>query len=265
MANQVTGGGFIWYELMTSDAAGAAAFYNAVVGWNIPAEGHALPNGVTYRMIGRPDGGNAGGLLELTPVMLAAGAAPLWLAYVHTPDLSGTVAQAVALGASVQMPEVAMDAGRMAMLADPWGAPLYFMDPTPPPGQPDAVSDVFSVDQPCRMAWNELAVPDPKAALAYYHALFGWEQTGEMDMGQFGTYHFIAANGVQIGAIYGAERTAPGWTYYIRVADVRASAASIRAHGGTITNDLHEVPGGDLIVTATDPQGARFALVGRKD
>ena len=28
-------GNFIWYELMTTDADGAKAFYDAVVGWNI--------------------------------------------------------------------------------------------------------------------------------------------------------------------------------------------------------------------------------------
>lgn len=265
MAAKATSGAFIWYELMTSDAGSAAAFYNAVVGWTIPPDGHAMPNGAIYRMIGRPDGGNAGGVLQLTDGMQASGVQPLWIGYVHTPDLTGKVVQAVSLGAEVQMPERAMDAGRMAMLADPWGAPLYFMDPVPPPGQPDAVSDVFSVDQPFRVGWNELAVPDPKAALAYYQALFGWEQAGEMDMGQFGTYYFITADGVPIGAIYGTAGTAPGWTHYVRVPDVRAAVAAITANGGTITQDVHEVPGGDLIVTGTDPQGARFALVGRKD
>jgi predicted enzyme related to lactoylglutathione lyase len=258
-------GAFIWYELMTNDAAGAAAFYSAVIGWSIPAEGHSLPNGSTYRLIGRPDGGNAGGVLQLTQGMIDSAVQPLWIGYVHTANLAGTIARAVSLGAKVQMPEVAMEAGRMAMLSDPWGAPLYFMDPAPPPGQPDAVSDVFSVDQPHRVAWNELAVPDPKAAMAYYSDLFGWEAAGEMDMGEFGTYHFVSADGVQIGAIYGDAGTAPGWTHYIRVPDVRASAAAITANGGTITQHLHEVPGGDLIVAATDPQGAKFALVGRKD
>ena len=28
-------GSWIWYELMTTDAAGAKAFYEAVVGWQI--------------------------------------------------------------------------------------------------------------------------------------------------------------------------------------------------------------------------------------
>mgnify|MGYP006331493353 CR=1 FL=1 len=30
-------GSFIWYELMTTDSAGAKAFYDAVVGWDIDA------------------------------------------------------------------------------------------------------------------------------------------------------------------------------------------------------------------------------------
>jgi predicted enzyme related to lactoylglutathione lyase len=35
----------IWYELMTPDPAGVAAFYRAVGGWDIPAQGNAMPNG----------------------------------------------------------------------------------------------------------------------------------------------------------------------------------------------------------------------------
>ena len=46
-------GDFIWYELLTSDADGAKAFYDSVVGWNIDAQA-SFPNG--YRMIGRSDG-----------------------------------------------------------------------------------------------------------------------------------------------------------------------------------------------------------------
>ena len=52
-------GGFIWYELMTPDPAAAKRFYDAVVGWDI-AENSVAP-GIEYRMIGRSDGGNAGG------------------------------------------------------------------------------------------------------------------------------------------------------------------------------------------------------------
>ena len=46
-------GAFIWYELMTPDAEGAKAFYDAVVGWTI-SEG--APEFGGYRMIGTADG-----------------------------------------------------------------------------------------------------------------------------------------------------------------------------------------------------------------
>jgi predicted enzyme related to lactoylglutathione lyase len=69
-------GNFIWYELMTPDPDGAKAFYDAVVGWDI--EPH--PSGeMDYRMIGRSDGGNAGGVLRLTGEMAGHGARPTWL------------------------------------------------------------------------------------------------------------------------------------------------------------------------------------------
>ena len=62
-------GSFIWYELMTTDPVGAADFYDAVVGWKIARQRVSGPDetgGVDYRMIGRSDGGNAGGVLTLT-------------------------------------------------------------------------------------------------------------------------------------------------------------------------------------------------------
>ena len=58
-------GAFIWYELMTDDPAGAKAFYDAVVGWTVQAEGGLMPSGTEYRAIGRSDGGMAGGVLTI--------------------------------------------------------------------------------------------------------------------------------------------------------------------------------------------------------
>src|SRR4051794_30998519 len=60
-------GDFIWYELRTPDPDGAKAFYDAVVGWNVAAEGPPEYNG--YRMIVRGDGGFAAGVLPIPPEM----------------------------------------------------------------------------------------------------------------------------------------------------------------------------------------------------
>ena len=55
----------IWYELMTPDPAAVAPFYKATLGWDI-APGTATASGHPYAMIGRADGGMAGGVLTLT-------------------------------------------------------------------------------------------------------------------------------------------------------------------------------------------------------
>src|SRR5688572_18141141 len=81
-------GSFIWYELMTTDIDAAARFYGAVVGWKIDAGPGAGESGINdYRMIQREDGGNAGGVFQLTAEMTAQGARPVWLAYLDVPDV----------------------------------------------------------------------------------------------------------------------------------------------------------------------------------
>ena len=256
-------GGFIWYELMTPDPIAAKAFYDPVVGWSISPE--AVAPGLEYRMIRRSDGGNAGGLLTLDAAMEANGARPCWLGYVAVGDVDATVARATAAGATVRMP--AWDqpgVGRLAMIADPQGAPLYLMDPLPPEGDPDATSDAFSVDEPQHIRWNELSTSDPDAAIAFYTTLFGWEQQGEMDMGEMGKYRFIQHDGVGIGAVMPKmpQMAVSMWSYYIGVGDIDRASRAITDGGGTILNGPMEIPGGEFALNALDPQQAAFGLVG---
>ena len=49
----------------------------------------------------------------------------------------------------------------------------------------------------------------------------------------------------------------------VRVPDITAAVERIKANGGQILNGPMEVPGGDWIVNAMDPQGAAFALHAR--
>ena len=257
----------IWYELMTPDPAAVAPFYSATLGWDIPAEGHDMPNGSQYREIGRADGGFAGGVLTLTEGMRQGGARPGWMTYFHVGDVDAAVAKASSMGASVHMPPATMDGvGRMAMIADPQGAPFYLMAPTPPPDKPDAQSDVFEPRSPGHAWWNELQTPDEPASTAFYRALFGWSADNAMPMGDKGDYRFIERDGVGLGAInpWMAEGMPVSWLPYFGVADIEAAKAAAQSSGGTITHDVHEVPGGDFIFTATDPAGAPVAFVGPK-
>jgi predicted enzyme related to lactoylglutathione lyase len=257
----------IWYELMVPDAAAVAPLYRAVLGWDIPATANAMPNGSQYRMIGRSDGGHAGGLLSLSPAMAADGVRPAWLVYFHTDAVDDAVAMATQLGAAVHMPPTTLPgAGRMAMLADPGGAPFYLMTPTPPPGQPDAKSDVFDADKPGHCRWNQLDTGDAGQADAFYKALFGWNTDQSMPMGAAGNYQFIEQGGVQIGAINPMKPAGEpdAWLPYFGVADIDQAREAALAHGFVITMDTHQVPGDDWIFQGHDPAGAAVGFVGPK-
>jgi hypothetical protein len=254
-------GGFIWYELMTPDPEGAKAFYDAVIGWTI-GEGVAEYGG--YRMIGTSDGKFAGGVLPLTDEMQQHGARPTWLGYIHVPDTDQAVTSIEAAGGKTYLPANDIpNVGRIAMVADPQGAPFYVMKPIPPANDPQAESDVFSPDSQQRVSWNELSTTDPAGARAFYTERFGWGADEFMDMGEMGEYRFLERNGTRIGALCGVMPGGqPKWRYYIRVPSIAKAKETAEAKGGTIHMGPHQVPTGDYIVIGSDPQGAEFALVG---
>ena len=255
---------FIWYELMTPDPAAAKRFYDSVVaGWNIGTE--SVAPGIEYRMIGRSDGGNAGGVLTLTEEMTAGGARPIWMGYLHAPDVDARVEAIKADGGGVMMESWDQPGvGRLAMVTDPSGAAFYLMDPIPPEGQPDAKSDVFSVDKPQHVRWNELWSGDPGQAVEFYTRHFGWTQEGKMPMGEMGDYLFVQSAGVGIGAIMPKmpDVPQPMWNFYIGVDDIDRAAEAVKTGGGQLFQDPIEIPGGEYALNGTDPLGALFGCVG---
>jgi len=256
-------GDFIWYELMTPDPQGAKVFYDAVIGWTIGAEGRGMPNGSEYREIMAQDGHHSGGVLTLTPEMVAAGARPSWIGYVGVDDVDAVVAKAREHGARVDMAPMDMEGvGRMAMLADPNGAPFYVMR-----GFPDQESKAYQMMSPGHVAWNELSTPGPDEARAFYYDLFGWSDGEAMPMGELGTYQMFDRDGKTIGAmmplIPGAAAQ-PSWLFYFAVEDIDEAHRAITANGGTVLQEPQEIPGGMFSVNARDPHGATFALVGAR-
>ena len=260
-------GSFIWYELMTPDAGASAAFYNAVVGWGVDSSANAAASGMDYRHIARSDGGMTGGMMGLTPEMLAGGAHPAWLSYLYTADVDAKVEAITADGGRVYMPATTMEGvGRFAMVTDPQGVPFYVMTPTPPADNPDASSDAYDRWKPEHVSWNELYTTDLTSAKAFYAKHFNFEFNSSMSMGDLGDYCFIDFHGEGIGAMMQKPPHVPvaGWNYYIRVADIDTAKATVLANGGQVFNGPMEVPGGDWIINGMDPQGAAFSLVGKK-
>ena len=254
-------GDFIWYELMTADPHGAKVFYDAIVGWTIESQSR-LPSG--YRIIGRSDGKFAGGILPLTDDMKQHGARPTWLGYIHVSDVDASLAAIEKAGGKTYLPAFDIpDVGRVAMMADPQGAPFYIMKPIPPASDPNAKSDVFAPNIEQRVGWNELSTSDPAAARRFYGEQFGWTSDNFMPMGDAGEYRFFEQNEVTIGAVAGAmSGQQPHWRYYFRVPSIAKAKETAEAKGGKVVMGPMEVPGGDFILIGLDPEGAEFALVG---
>lgn len=251
-------GSFIWYELVTPDPGGAKRFYGAVVGWNVETGkdgyGH-LKAGDSF----------VGGVLRLTDEMELGGARPTWLGYITVDDVDSAVAAIEQDGGQALMPPFDIpDVGRIALVADPQGAPFYVMTPNPPEGHEDKSSEAFSPDKAGRCAWNELSTTDPDAAIDFYARHFGWRQEGGLDMGEMGEYRFLWRESVGIGAVMPKMRETPAsaWSYYFRVEDIDAALAAILSGGGRVLQEPVEIPGGEFALNALDPQGAAFGLVG---
>jgi predicted enzyme related to lactoylglutathione lyase len=105
-------GALCWNELITPDVATAMAFYGPVFGWaDVP-----MPMGdgqYDVLMLGeRAIGG-----------IVAAAGPPWWQVSFAVADCDVAVAEAVALGGSIdEAPEDLPDVGRFALLVDPHGA-----------------------------------------------------------------------------------------------------------------------------------------------
>lgn len=253
-------GDFIWYELLTADANAAREFYADIFGWTLNDSGQ---QGIDYRIIGASEGA-IGGLMQLTEDMTAGGARPVWLGYIGVDDVDATTAALVEAGGTIHRPAWDIPGvGRLALVADPQGAPFYVMH-----GAGDDESHAFAYDRPRlgHCAWNELATSDRTGAISFYGDLFGWRQDGEMDMGPLGPYAFLrraSGAGIFAGVMARPEALPVSlWSFYFRVADIDAAVRRTQTGGGRIIVEPSAIPGGEFSVSAVDPQGALFAFVG---
>jgi predicted enzyme related to lactoylglutathione lyase len=146
--------------------------------------------------------------------------------------------------------------------ADPQGAAFGILQPLPMEAPPE--HPAFDQVAPGHGSWHELMSTDPVAALAFYSDLFGWTPGGEaMDMGEMGTYQVFDFHGKDVGGMMGLGNSpVPMWMPYFGVDGVQDAHDRVIAAGGAVHHGPADVPGGSLIVIATDPQGAWFALVG---
>ena len=247
----------VWYELMTTDPAAAEKFYKNVVGWT-SAPFPQSPN--PYTVFSRTGSVQVAGLM---PRPRGMNVPPFWSMYVAVPKLEDAVAHVKKRGGSemsgvIEVPTV----GRMQMLKDPQGAAFYVIEPASSEGRPETAPEVGEA------SWHELMTTDTDAAMKFYQEVFGWQPGEAMDMGPMGKYQMFNRPHGMIGGIMNKPpelaNVPSNWAIYFRVPDINAAVERIKANGGQVINGPMEVPGGDWIVNAIDPQGANFSLHAKK-
>jgi predicted enzyme related to lactoylglutathione lyase len=246
-------GDFFWYDLMTTDTQTAADFYGQVIGWG--AQDGGLPsNPYTLFTAG---GVPVAGLMPIPADM--PGARPGWMGYIAVDDVDEAAAKLEREGGAIHRPPTEVPGIiRFAVVSDPGGAGFMIAkgmgDMTPP-----AAGTVGTV------GWRELYSGEVQATFSFYERMFGWTKGESFEMGPMGTYQLFATGAEPVGGMMTKPDNIPvaAWGYYFTVEAINAAAERVKAAGGAIVNGPHQVPGGDWIVQAVDPQGASFALTSK--
>jgi predicted enzyme related to lactoylglutathione lyase len=244
-------GQFVWYELTTPDVDAAQKFYPRFTGWGIQ------PFDKDYTMW--TNGGTPiAGMFRLTDQMRQQGVSPNWMPYVETSNVDDTAAKAASLGGRVMVgPQDIPNAGRFAVLQDPQGATFGVLKPGNPGGAWDGTAVVG------RFSWHELMTTDYVQAFQFYRDLFGWEKTGEMDMGGGQNYFMYGKGDKAYGGMFNRfgdmASMQPFWLVYIHVRDVGKAVDAASKGGGVVQRPQMDIPGGSIAILG-DPQGAGFAL-----
>ena len=113
---------------------------------------------------------------------------------------------------------------------------------------------------PC---WVDTGHPDPEAAVAFYHGLFGWELEDTMPAGSPGRYFMARLRGGDVAAIGSLPEGAPAvasWNTHIWVASADETAAKAQAAGGSTLMEPFDMLDAGRMAMLADPEGAVFSV-----
>lgn len=238
-----------WVDLGSPDPAAAADFYSELFGWSVIDQG---PEGGGYQMAylrARPVAGL--GRQQQTDIP------PYWTSYVTVSDVDDTAKAVRDEGGQVYLePTDVLDMGRMAMFADPSGAPFAVWAPRTHAG-------AGLVNEPGTLCWNELATRDPAGAKQFYPAVLGWSPkdhpSGELTYTEWMLGDRPVAGMMPMDESWPADLP-PHWMVYFAVEDTDAAVAWAERLGATVLLPPTDIPPGRFSVLG-DPQGAVFSVI----
>jgi uncharacterized protein len=261
-----------WVDTSQPDPDAAAGFYGGLFGWEFE---EAMPPGSEGRyLMARVRGRDAAAISSPFP-----GAPPMaiWNTYVSVDSADESADRARAANGQVVMePFDVMEAGRMAVIADPEGAILSVWEPRGSNGA-QVVNEHGTVN------FNNLNTRDVDGARAFYGALFGWDV---LDLGPSGSMWRLDGYGdhleelnpgmregmAEMGAPPGFEDVVAAlvpipadqpdvpahWSVTFGVDDADAAARRAGELGGEVVVAPTDAPWVRMTVIR-DPQGATFA------
>jgi uncharacterized protein len=260
-----------WVDTGQPDPEAAVAFYSGVFGWEFE---EVMPPGSEGKyFVARLRGGDVaavGSLPEAAPQTAA------WNTYVWVESADETAGKVRDAGGTAMMePFDVMDAGRMALFADPEGAAFCVW-------QANKHKGAQIVNEPGSLNFNDLNTRDVEGAKAFYGAVFGWETLaleGGFQMWTLPGYgdHLeqsdpdIRKRNAELDAPVGFEDVVaslapipedqpdvpPHWGVTFAVDDADAVAAKTTELGGTVIVPPLDAPWVRMTLIA-DPQGATF-------
>lgn len=244
-----------WVDLATPDPEAAQAFYAELFGWSYESSPTDQP-GNDYIMATK-DGSAVAGMMKLSEEMAASGMPPVWSTYVTVADIDDTAAKVTGAGGSVLQPPMdVMEAGRMAVLADPAGSVICAWEAKQHIG-----AEV--VNEHGALTWNELLTPDPSAVTQFYADVFGWSaNTAPMPGMEYTVFSVPGGNENGIAGAMSPPMEMPSvWVVYFNVDDAAATVAEAEELGASVMMEATPMPGVGTLAALADPQGAMFSVM----
>jgi predicted enzyme related to lactoylglutathione lyase len=124
-------GALTWNELQCFDVPAAKTFYSSLLGWETETSNFGE---LEYTLI-KNDGRSNGGIMDITG-MAPEGVPAYWAAYFVVDDCDAVVEAARSNGGTIMMGPADSEVGRMAAIADPFGAVFTVIDANQVDGQP---------------------------------------------------------------------------------------------------------------------------------
>ena len=249
-------GKFIWADLFTADPAAAQAFYTGLFGWEAAPIERTTTSGPHSYIVLVNGGEPVAGLARL-PSRMPDAVHGRWVGYVSVPDVANALAAATAAGGRVLFPAKDLPRrGTQAIFVDPEGAELGVLHSSAgDPGEytPDTGD----------WTWAQLFARDPAAEGRFYASVAGWEVLPDT-RGDRPNVFVLASGGysrASVTPLPPRPKAKSGWLLFVRVADVKATAAKAISLGGRVLVAPTDAPTEYWRAVIADPMGAVIGLV----